>query len=144
MKSRGRSGADLGQVLEELARLVRQLATAGDLSMTAASVLARLIGDGPQRLTELAHGEGMSQPGMTQLVTRLEREGLLRRTPSSEDRRAVLVEATAAGAELVRRRRAERAEALRLMLARLEPRDRDAIVDALPALTRLVEARTAS
>ena len=137
------SGADLGQVLEELARLIRRLATAGDLSLSAASVLARLTREGPQRLTELAHSEGVSQPGMTQLVTRLADEGLVRRTPSSEDRRAVLVEATDAGLELLRRRRAQRAEALGLMLARLEPHDRAAIVGALPALTRLVEARTA-
>jgi DNA-binding MarR family transcriptional regulator len=41
-------------VLQELARLIRQLATAGKLSMTAASVLARLMRDGPQRLTDLA------------------------------------------------------------------------------------------
>jgi DNA-binding MarR family transcriptional regulator len=137
-----RSGTELAVVLEQLVRLIRQLATAGDLSMAAASALARLVRDGPQRLTELANSEGISQPGMTQLVTRLEREGLVRRTASSDDRRGVLVEVTDTGHEIVARRRAERAEALGEMLARLDPQDQVAISAALPALARLVEART--
>jgi DNA-binding MarR family transcriptional regulator len=131
-------------VLEQLVRLIRQLATAGDLSMAAASALARIVRDGPQRLTELANHEGISQPGMTQLVTRLERDGLVRRSASSGDRRGVLVELTDSGVALVGARRAERAEALTQMMSRLDPADQDAIHAALPALARLVEARTAT
>ena len=134
-------GSELGLVLEQLVRLIRQLATAGDLSMAAASVLARIGRDGPQRLSELARTEGISQPGMTQLVTRLERDGLVRRSASSGDRRGVLVEVTEAGRELVGARRVQRAEALQEMLARLDPADQEAIHAALPALARLVEAR---
>jgi DNA-binding MarR family transcriptional regulator len=78
---------------------------------------------------------------MTQLVTRLERDGLVRRTASTGDRRGVLVEVTEAGRALVDRRRAERAEAVSELLARLDRRDQDAITNALPALARLVEAR---
>jgi DNA-binding MarR family transcriptional regulator len=139
-----RSGTELAVVLEQLVRLIRQLATAGDLSMAAASALARIVRDGPQRLTELANAEGISQPGMTQLVTRLERDGLVRRTASSGDRRGVLVELTGAGVELVGARRAERAEALEQLLAQLDPADQAAIHTALPALARLVEARSTS
>ncbi len=128
---------DLGLALESLVRLVRRLATAGDLSLPAAASLARLAREGPHRLTDLAGGEGLSQPGMTQLVTRLERDGLVRRTASAADGRVVLVEVTPAGRELVARRRAERAERLRDLLDRLPPDDRDAVVRAVPALTRL-------
>ena len=144
MQIERRSGTELEKVLQGLVRLIRQLATAGDLSMTAASVLGRLMRDGPQRLTELANNEGVSQPGMTQLVARLERDGLVRRTASTDDRRGVLVEVTDTGGELVERRRAQRAEALQQLLSLLDPDDRAAINDALPALTRLVEAGTAS
>ncbi len=138
------SGIGLEKVLEELARLIRQLATAGDLSMTAASALAHLMREGPQRLTDLANSEGGSQPGMTQLVTRLERDGLVCRTASSDNRRGVLVEVTDTGGELMERRRAQRAQALRHLLGVFDPDDQAAINDALPALTRLGEARTAS
>jgi DNA-binding MarR family transcriptional regulator len=137
-----RPGTELATVLEQLVRFTRQLATAGGLSPAGASALARLSRDGPQRLTELANAEGVSQPGMTQLVTRLERDGLVHRTASTDDRRGVLVELTDAGLELVTRRRVERAEAVSELLARLDPADQAAITNALPALARLVEART--
>jgi DNA-binding MarR family transcriptional regulator len=88
-------------------------------------------------LTELATRQRVSQPGMTQLVDRLEREGLVRRTPLADDRRVVVVEVTGAGVELVERRRAERATALDGLLGRLDPADRGAIGAALPALARL-------
>ncbi|WP_085067095.1 MarR family winged helix-turn-helix transcriptional regulator [Catenuloplanes japonicus] len=133
------SRPELGTVFDEIAIMVRRLSTAGQLNMTAAAVLARLRRKGPQRLTELAICEGVSQPGMTQLVTRLEREGLARRTPDASDRRVVLVEATPEGLDLVERRRAERAAALHELVGALSPADRAAIDAALPALTRLVE-----
>ncbi|MGW5666747.1 MarR family winged helix-turn-helix transcriptional regulator [Micromonospora sp. NPDC003776] len=138
---RNASGAELVVVLEHLVTLIRQVSTAGGLSTAASSALNRLGRDGPHRLTELAHAQGVSQPGMTQLVTRMEREGLVRRIANSDDRRAVVVEATGAGLDLVRRRRAERADVLQRMLDRLDPQDQAVIAAALPALTRLVEAR---
>jgi DNA-binding MarR family transcriptional regulator len=131
-------------VLEEVTRLVRRLATFGDLSLTAAMVLARLDREGPVRLTELAVSEGVSQPGMTQLVTRLERDGLVRRQASAGDRRGVLVAVTEAGATLVASRRAERAAALSRLMSRLDGGDRAAITAALPALSRLVDAGRAA
>jgi DNA-binding MarR family transcriptional regulator len=132
----------LASVLEQVTRLVRQSATAGELSLTAAMLLGRLTRGGPQRLTDLAVGEGLSQPGMTQLVGRLERDGLVRRTASTADRRGVLVEITDAGRALIERRRAERAAALQELLGRLDAEDQAAIAGALPALARLVEAGT--
>lgn len=134
----------LVSVLEEVTRLVRRLATFGDLSLTAAMVLARLDREGPIRLTELAVSEGLSQPGMTQLVTRLERDGLVRRQASAGDRRGVLVAVTGAGSTLVASRRAERAAALHELMGRLDGDDRAAIAAALPALSRLVEAGRAA
>ena len=142
MQNGSRTGTELAEVLEQLTRLVRQLATAGDLSMSALMLLARLVRQGPQRLTELAVQEGLSQPGMTQLVGRLERDGWLTRTASRGDRRGVQVEVTAAGRELVALRRAQRAEALSRLLDQLDPDDRAAIERALPALSRLIEVRT--
>jgi DNA-binding MarR family transcriptional regulator len=129
----------LSSVFERLVRVVRRLATAGDLSLPAAAVLNRLVREGPQRLTSLAVGEAVSQPGMTQLVTRLERDGLVRRTASDDDGRVVLVQVTSAGERIVARRRAERAAALRDLLRRLDPADRAAVRAAIPALERLAD-----
>ena len=119
----GGSGEELVVAFEQLVRYVRQVSTAGGLSTAASSMLGRLGREGPQRLTELARAEGVSQPGMTQLVTRMERDGLVRRIASTDDRRGVLVEATDAGTDLVGQRRAERAEALRELMERLDPQE---------------------
>ncbi len=133
-------GAELLLVLEQLVRFVRQVATADGLSPAASSALRRLLRDGPLRITELANAEGVSQPGMTQLITRLEREGLVRRNASAEDKRGVQVEVTGTGAELIRRRRAERAAMLQRMIESLPLADQAAVTAALPALGRLADA----
>jgi DNA-binding MarR family transcriptional regulator len=131
------AGAGLVAVFERLLPLMRQISTAGDLSMPAASVLARLVRDGPQRLTELATQQAVSQPAMTQLVSRLERDGLAARSSGSGDRRVVLVAVTEAGRKLAELRRGQRARVLGDLLDRMAPADQDAIRAALPALTRL-------
>ena len=135
---------ELTLVLERLVRMVRRLATAGDLSVPAAAVLTRLVREGPHRLTDLAAGEGVAQPGMTQLVTRLERDGLVRRISSAEDGRVVLVEVTPAGEQLVAQRRAQRTDSFSRLLSQLDPADREAIHAALPALDRLTDLALAS
>src|ERR1700740_2109042 len=69
-------------------------------SLTSRNVLATLAEDGPSRLTALAAPTGIAQPAMTQLVGRLERDGLVVRLIDSEDARATLVTITDAGRAL--------------------------------------------
>lgn len=134
------AGETLLPALERLVRLLRQVDAPDELSVVAAAVISRLARDGAQRLTELARSERASQPGMTQLVGRLERDGLVHRIPSPHDGRGVLVEVTDAGRALLERNRAQYAAALDAFLERLDADDRRAIGAALPALTRLVHA----
>ncbi|MEU0268322.1 MarR family transcriptional regulator [Nocardioides sp. NPDC006303] len=134
------SGRDLSLALEKVVRLVREVSTAGDVSPTAATVLAGLARTGPQRVTDLAKVAGVSQPAMTQLVNRLTQQGMLARVADDADRRAVLVEVTDAGREVLETRRGQRAGVLDAALARVSTEDRAAIAAALPALDRLVDA----
>ena len=134
------SGRDLSLALEKVVRLVREVSTAGDVSPTAATVLAGLARTGPQRVTDLAKVAGVSQPAMTQLVNRLTQQGMLARVADDADRRAVLVEVTDAGREVLETRRGQRAGVLDAALARVSAEDRAAIAAALPALDRLVDA----
>lgn len=119
---------------------MREVSTAGDVSPTAATVLAGLARRGPQRVTDLARVAGVSQPAMTQLVNRLTQQGMLARVADDADRRAVLVEVTHAGREVLETRRGQRAGVLDAALARVSAGDRAAIAAALPALDRLVDA----
>jgi DNA-binding MarR family transcriptional regulator len=88
-------------------------------------------------LTELAGLEGVTQPAMTQLVSRLERDGLANRLADPEDGRVVLVEVTAAGGAVLRRRREARARRLTDLLAHLTPAERQKIVAAVAVFDRL-------
>jgi len=133
-------GADLATTLERVLRLTREMSTAGDLSSTAATVLYRLARSGPSRITDMAHTAGVSQPAMSQLVSRLEQDGLVDRAVDDDDRRAVLVAISEQGRAVIGARRAQRAAVFDEALRRLDAGDRVAIAAALPALDRLVDA----
>lgn len=135
------SAEELMGAVERLVRHVRQSADAGGLSTAASSALGRLGREGPYRLTELARAEGVSQPNMTQVVTRMERAGLVRRVADSSDGRGVLVEATDTGLEIFRQRRAERTHALQLLVEELSEPEQQAVKVALPALARAIQER---
>ncbi|AWW41046.1 MarR family transcriptional regulator [Streptomyces sp. AS58] len=135
------SAEDLIIAVEHIVRYVRQNSRAGELSTAASSALGRLSREGPQRLTDLARAEGVSQPNMTQLVTRMERADLVRRVADATDGRSVLVEATETGLDVFHRRRAERADALQLLVAELTEPEQQAVRTALPALARAIQDR---
>src|SRR5688500_7998244 len=58
---------------------------------------------GAARIGTLADAVSLSQPALSRLVARLEGRGLLARTEADDDRRAVLLRLTDAGAVLVDR-----------------------------------------
>ena len=129
---------ELTAVMENFTRMAIRLPAAQRLSFTTLSVLHTLAGRGPKRLGELAVSEQVTQPAVTQIVTKLERDGLAERRPDPSDRRAVLVHPTPAGAAIVDQRRAERTARLAELASQLAPADREAIAAALPALARLI------
>lgn len=110
------------------------------LSRSAAATLARLREDGPQRISELAHGESVSQPSMTCLVQRLERDAYVSRRPDPADARAAIIEITAAGRHALEARAGVRAEVLATRLQALSAEQRAQLEAALPALDALLTA----
>ena len=86
-------GADAITEMIELGTdmLWRYLVDRDSMSASATMVMNRVDREGPMRLTALAEAEGASQSGMTQLVQRMERQGLLERWSDPEDGRASLV-----------------------------------------------------
>ena len=123
--------------LEGIFRLFRYLSPASGLSMTTAATLSGIERLGPQRLTVLAAREGVTQPAMTQLISRLEESGLVRREASPEDGRVVLVVITDEGRAVLARRRSVRSDRMAAIIAQLGPEHRAALASALPALDAL-------
>ena len=133
----GLDSVRLHVALERLFGVLRRGNPPHDISLTAASTLGNLDANGPCRLTELATREGVTQPAMTQLVSRLERERLAERTTDPTDGRVVLVHVTEAGRALLASRREARARHLADRLSGLSAEERRLIGAALPALERL-------
>ncbi len=124
-------------VIEDFNRVYIRIPVQEKLPFTTLSVLDTLEQRGAVRLTELTRTEQLTQPGITQLIARLERDGLVLRRSDPDDGRAVIVHLTEAGRTVRRTRRDERARHLAPMVAELSPAHRRALAAALPALTRL-------
>lgn len=115
-----------------LLRTVARADAESGISAARLSVLSVVVYGGARTVGELAAVERVRSPSMTALVNGMERDGLVRRLPDPEDRRAVRVEASERGAELLARARARRLEALETLLD-------GADADDLAALDRAVD-----
>jgi DNA-binding MarR family transcriptional regulator len=130
--------ARLRMTLGRLNRRVRQHGS-HTLSSSQASTLASVEALGPVRLGDLAAHEGVTAPTQSRLVASLENQGLIRRTPDTDDRRATLLAITAQGRRQLEQLRTERSAFLVGQLGRLTPEQRAALVAALGALEALAE-----
>ena len=133
--------ADLATGLERVVSLLRALSQPSGLSMTSVATLATLERQGPRRLTALAALAGVTQPAMTQLISRLEDDGWCAARPTSADGRVVQVRITDEGRATLARRRAGRAAKLAVILTQLSPEYQAALAAAVPALDALAAAR---
>jgi DNA-binding MarR family transcriptional regulator len=97
-----------------------------DVSLTATqrSVLSELFAGGQLRVGALAELIGAADPTVSRAVDGLVAAGLVHRQPDPDDRRAVLVAATAAGRDRTERRRRATARELDRALASLTDEDR--------------------
>src|SRR5438552_10337446 len=130
---------NLTTIIEEFTTIFIRLPSVERLSFTTLSVLHTLSRKGPMRLTELTATEQMTQPTITQMVRRLEDDGLVERRADPRDGRVVLVQLTPHGAQIVEARRAARVQQLTSLLDRLSAEERGAIAAAVPALAHAIE-----
>ncbi len=142
-ETRGPTDVELAARLRmALGRLSRRVRQHGPQTLTSsqASTLASLEILGPVRLGDLAAREGVTAPTQSRLVASLESQGLLRRTPDAEDRRATLLAITPQGRRQLEQLRNERSAFLVEQLATLSPEQRLALVNAMDALENLAES----
>jgi DNA-binding MarR family transcriptional regulator len=97
------------------------------------NVLRILRGAGPDGLPTLSIGERMIEqtPGVTRLVDRLERKGLVARTPCPKDRRRVFCRMTTKGLDLLKELDDPINRWDSLAVSVLPPSDLDLLVDLL-------------
>jgi len=127
----------LRPVLVRLVRDLRREATALGITIGQADALARIAERPGLGVRELAELEGIAAPTAWGLIERLERDGLISRVRSDNDRRRVMLNPTAAGRRMLRSLRTRGTIRLAERLEQLEERDRAAIAAALGPLARL-------
>jgi len=87
---------------------------------------------------DLATGERVSAPAMSNHVDRLERDGLVTRTPSADDRRRVGLTLTEEGQRVLRKVRSRRTAWLATRLKDLSPEQLAAVDAAIGPLSELL------
>jgi len=124
----------LMRISRELRRESRAVGVSAEqVSLLVAIKYAPGIGAG-----ELAARERVSPPAMTQHVDRLERDGLVVRTPSPDDRRRVGLALTEEGRRVLRRVRSRRTAWLATRLRGLTPDELAAVEAAVAPLEKLL------
>ena len=126
------------RVGRELRREARKVGVSPEqVSLLVAIKHTRGIGVG-----ELAARERVSAPAMSNHVDRLERDGLVERTPSAGDRRRVGLSLTAEGRRVLRRVQSRRTAWLASRLRRLTSEELAAVEAAIGPLSRLLDEDT--
>jgi len=131
------------EVLSDFMRFLVRLPHSHGRTLSELGVLRLLSADGPHRVSDLAARQELTQPGMTQLITRMERAGLVRRETDPTDGRAVLVAATDVGRRVCLQRSSERTDRFAELYEHLEEEERRRLHEALPVLARLIEIKEA-
>ena len=101
----------------------------------------RRVGE-PHQLTptDLRHTLIRSSGGITKVLDRLERDGLVKRRPDASDRRGSLVQLTAKGRRLIDRALNAHMANEHELLGPMPPAERDALADLLRELSLVFEA----
>ena len=130
---------ELTTVIEDFNTIFIRLPSVRRLSFSTLSVLHTLARNGPLRLTDLTATEQLKQPAITNLVARLERDGLMSRRRDPHDGRVVLLSLTREGRQVVRSRHADRLAKLSRLVDGLNDQERDVLAGSARVLVRLIE-----
>jgi DNA-binding MarR family transcriptional regulator len=128
----------LRPVLLRVGRELRREAREAGVSPEQVSLLVEVKYSPGIGVNELAARERVSAPAMSNHVDRLERDGLVTRTPSPNDRRRVGLTLTDEGKRVLRRVRSRRTAWLASRLGALDAAELAAVEAAVEPLSRLL------
>jgi DNA-binding MarR family transcriptional regulator len=128
----------LRPVLLKVGRELRREAREVGISPEQVSLLVAIKYAPGIGVRELAARERVSPPALSNHVDRLERDGLVSRTPSASDRRRVGLTLTDEGQRVLRRVRSRRTAWLATRLRGLSSEELEAVEAAIEPLSRLL------
>ena len=129
----------LRPVLLRVGRELRREARAVGISPEQVSLLVAIKYTPGSGIRNLAAHERISAPALTKHVDRLERDGLVVRTPSPHDGRRIVLALTEEGQRVLRRVRSRRTAWLATRLRGLDADELAAVEAAIEPLSRLLK-----
>jgi DNA-binding MarR family transcriptional regulator len=111
----------------------------GELSLSQQFLLVALSERPAMGVGELAVAAGVAAPTASRMLDGLERDGIVVRRPSDEDRRKVVVELTEEGLRLVRKKKRQISARRRSVYDSLSPSEREQAVPLLHRFAELLE-----
>ncbi len=131
--------SDLTQAIGLLVRRVRAAAASHELSLTEASVMARLERYGPATTADLARAEGMKPQSMGTTIAVLEEMGIVARQPHPTDGRQKNLVLTAKGTAIRKSTGDAKRTWLAQAIAQLDPKEQATLFAAGETIQRLAE-----
>jgi DNA-binding MarR family transcriptional regulator len=138
---------EVDQVLESLVylytesrRITKELARRADLTGPQLTVLKLLEGVGDMSLSELSDRIRAQNSTVTGIIDRMEREGLVVRVRSTEDRRVVHIRLTDKGAKIANEIAVEPMEIFRSALESLTAGEMRELIKLLTKIARRVQS----
>ena len=135
--------SSLRLAVSELHKALRvHISPASIYSMTEIQTISLLNRSAALLPTELAARTHVKTQSMSQILNKLEANGIIKRKPSREDKRKVYISITAAGKRMVEQTRYERDEWLKGLIERsLSTKEKELLIKALPVLAKLAETK---
>ena len=119
--------------------LRKEMSQIGAYSMTEQETLIYIFKNGTMLPTDLAALTRISTPSMSQILRKMEEQGIVKRTPSTTDKRKVYVSLTESGNALVEQVKDHKNEYLKNLLeTKLSEAERKLLERALPVLNKLI------
>lgn len=119
--------------------LRKEMAEASSYSMTEMETLFHIFKTGKTLPTDLATITRISTPSMSQILKKMEADGIIKRIPAEDDKRKVHVSLTTSGKELVENLRDSKDEYLKKLIPeKLSAKEIALLKNAIPVLNKLI------
>ena len=123
-------------------RLRKQAGSVSIYSMTEVETIGHLFRSPSLLPTELASLTRVKTQTMSQILKKMEEQGIIKRTPSKDDKRKVFLSLTPSGRKLVEKVRYDKDEWLKGAVEKsLTDKEKELIEKVLPLLNKLAETK---
>jgi DNA-binding MarR family transcriptional regulator len=133
--------ASLRMAMSRLIKVIRnEVRHDESLSLTERSTLSMIYQHQQLLPSELAAKEKVTSQSMSQIIHKLHLHGYVEKTPSTEDKRKVIITITSKGKQFIEEKRSRSMEWLEKAISeRTTEAERETLKDAIEVLTKLVD-----